>query len=123
MHTPNSYCICLKKPIKSNLNNKMKKTYVLNAKIVDNLISVVTSVVHDEMPNGILLEVSFMPKAISISELSDEDFTEQECEDSRQKVNTGLLPKLTIWIASRLANLEIQIERANLRGRNKQYPS
>jgi hypothetical protein len=31
---------------------------------------------HDEMSNGILLQVSFMPKAISISELSDEDFTE-----------------------------------------------
>lgn len=32
-------------------------------------------VVHDEISNGILLQVSFMPKAISISELSDEDFT------------------------------------------------
>jgi hypothetical protein len=28
------------------------------------------------MSNEILLQVSFMPKAISISELSDEDFTE-----------------------------------------------
>lgn len=31
---------------------------------------------HDETPNGILLEVSFMPKAVFVSELSDEDFTE-----------------------------------------------
>ncbi|KAL5061171.1 hypothetical protein RYX36_032775 [Vicia faba] len=97
----------------------------------------VIDVVHDEISNGILLQVSFMPKAISISELSDEDFTKEECEDLRQKVNNGLLPKLTVgdfqekatslhedktkhWIAMRLANLESQIERANLRGRNKQ---
>ncbi|KAI5424002.1 hypothetical protein KIW84_030282 [Lathyrus oleraceus] len=97
----------------------------------------VIGVVRDEMPNGILLEVSFMPKAISVSELSDEDFTEQECEDLRQNVNTGVLPKLTVkdlqekatilqeditkrWIASRLVDLEIQIERANLRGRTKE---
>ncbi|KAK2419288.1 zinc finger CCCH domain-containing protein [Trifolium repens] len=100
----------------------------------------VTGVEHDEMSNGILLEVSFMPKAIPISELSDEDFTQQECEDLQQKVNTGLIPKLTVgdlqekattlheditkhWIAKRLVYLQIQIERANLRGRNKEYPS
>ncbi|KAK2365242.1 zinc finger CCCH domain-containing protein [Trifolium repens] len=99
----------------------------------------VTGVEHDEMSNGILLEVSFMPKAIPISELSDEDFTQQECEDLQQKVNTGLIPKLTVgdlqekattlheditkhWIAKRIAYLQIQIERANLRGRNKEYP-
>ncbi|XP_045795017.1 zinc finger CCCH domain-containing protein 19-like [Trifolium pratense] len=97
----------------------------------------VTGVDPDEMSNGILLEVSFMPKAIPISELSDEDFTQQECEDLWQKVNTGLIPKLTVgdlqekattlheditkhWIAKRIAYLQIQIERANLRGRIKE---
>ncbi|KAL9320408.1 hypothetical protein ACSQ67_012247 [Phaseolus vulgaris] len=56
----------------------------------------VLGVEFDEMPNRILLQVSLMPKAIPISELSDEDFTEQECEDLQQKVKTSLLPKLTV---------------------------
>ncbi|KAG4916981.1 hypothetical protein JHK87_054538 [Glycine soja] len=40
--------------------------------------------------------VSFMYKAVPISELSDEDFTEQECEDLQQKVKASLLPKLSV---------------------------
>ncbi|KAK7332831.1 hypothetical protein VNO80_29587 [Phaseolus coccineus] len=56
----------------------------------------VLGVEFDEMPNRTLLQVSLMPKAIPISELSDEDFTEQECEDLQQKVKTSLLPKLTV---------------------------
>ncbi|XP_058740607.1 uncharacterized protein LOC131612876 [Vicia villosa] len=109
-------------------DQKLRNAYHL-VRIID--------VVHDEIYNGILLQVSFMPKAISITELSDEDFTKEECEDLRQKVNTGLLPKLTVgdfqekatrlhedktkhWIAARLANLNSQIERLSLKGRNKQ---
>ncbi|KAI9127473.1 hypothetical protein K1719_002032 [Acacia pycnantha] len=43
-----------------------------------------------------LLQVSFMPKAIAISELSDYDFTEQECETLQQRVKEKLLPKITV---------------------------
>nr|KYP42735.1 Uncharacterized protein At5g08430 family [Cajanus cajan] len=56
----------------------------------------VVGVVFSEMSNGTLLQVSFMTKAIPISDLSDEDFTEQECEDLQQKVKANLLPKLTV---------------------------
>ncbi|XP_020239213.1 zinc finger CCCH domain-containing protein 44 [Cajanus cajan] len=95
----------------------------------------VVGVVFSEMSNGTLLQVSFMTKAIPISDLSDEDFTEQECEDLQQKVKANLLPKLTVVeveekarslhvditkhrIRTRLVHLQNQIERASLRGRN-----
>ncbi|TKY61342.1 Zinc finger CCCH domain-containing protein 44 [Spatholobus suberectus] len=66
----------------------------------------VLGVEFDEMSNGTLLQVSFMAKAIPISELSDEEFTEQECEDLRQKVNSSLLPKLTVLDHTKIALLE-----------------
>ncbi|KAK4273586.1 hypothetical protein QN277_021960 [Acacia crassicarpa] len=82
----------------------------------------------------LLLQVSFMPKAIAISELSDYDFTEQECETLRQKVEENLLSKITVKelqakatslheditkhrIAKRLVYLEKRIEYANDKGR------
>ncbi|RDX60494.1 Zinc finger CCCH domain-containing protein 19, partial [Mucuna pruriens] len=96
----------------------------------------VLGVVFDERSNGTLLQVAFMAKAIPISELSDEEFTEQECEDLRQKVKFSLLPKLTVVeveekakslheditkhsIRTRLVYLQNRIDRANLRGRNE----
>ncbi|BAT87926.1 hypothetical protein VIGAN_05135100 [Vigna angularis var. angularis] len=97
----------------------------------------VLGVEFDEISNRTLLQVSLMPKAIAISELSDEDFTEQECEDLQQKVKTSLLPKLTVAevqekaeslheditkhsFTTRLVHLQNQIDRANLRGRNRE---
>ncbi|XLR26525.1 hypothetical protein S83_054425, partial [Arachis hypogaea] len=56
----------------------------------------VTGVVLEDDVKRILLQVSFMSKAIPISELSDNDFTEQECEDLRLKVKANLLQKLTV---------------------------
>ncbi|KAL4305764.1 hypothetical protein AHAS_Ahas16G0110900 [Arachis hypogaea] len=99
----------------------------------------VTGVVLEDDVKRILLQVSFMSKAIPISELSDNDFTEQECEDLRLKVKANLLQKLTVvelqekakslheditkhWIATRLTYLQNQIDRANLRGRQREYP-
>ncbi|QCD77604.1 hypothetical protein DEO72_LG1g1231 [Vigna unguiculata] len=99
----------------------------------------VSGVEFDETSKRTLLQVSIMPKAIAISELSDEDFTEQECEDLQQKVKASLLPKLTVAevqekaeslhedikkhsFTTRLVHLQNQIDRANLRGRNKEYP-
>ncbi|KAK7258647.1 hypothetical protein RIF29_24229 [Crotalaria pallida] len=66
-----------------------------NQKSSHHLVKVI-GVLFDEMPNGILLQVSFMANAIPISEISDLDFTEEECEDLQQKVKAGLLPKLTV---------------------------
>ncbi|XP_016205373.1 uncharacterized protein At5g08430 [Arachis ipaensis] len=97
----------------------------------------VTGVVLEDDVKRILLQVSFMSKAIPISELSDNDFTEQECEDLRLKVKANLLQKLTVvelqekakslheditkhWIATRLTYLQNQIDRANLRGRQRE---
>ncbi|GMP39524.1 hypothetical protein CsSME_00010321 [Camellia sinensis var. sinensis] len=44
----------------------------------------------------ILLQVSNMSKDICISVLSDNNFSEEECEDLREKVKGGLLKKPTI---------------------------
>ncbi|MED6174564.1 hypothetical protein PIB30_070249 [Stylosanthes scabra] len=99
----------------------------------------VTGVISDDVLKRALLQVSFMSKAVPVSELSDNDFTEQECEDLRQKVKANLLQKLTVvelqekakslheditkhWIATRLIYLQNQIDRANLRGRQREYP-
>ncbi|KAJ1413853.1 Zinc finger, RING/FYVE/PHD-type [Sesbania bispinosa] len=56
----------------------------------------VIGVEYDGTSNKTLLQVSSMPQAIPISDLSNEDFTEQECEDLRQNVKSGLLLKLTV---------------------------
>ncbi|XP_028770643.1 uncharacterized protein At5g08430 [Neltuma alba] len=87
--------------------------------------------------NEFFLQVSFMPKAIAISDLSDDDFTEQECETLQRKVKDNLLPKITVKelqakarclheditehrIAKRLVYLEKRIEYANDKGRQRE---
>ncbi|KAG5546209.1 hypothetical protein RHGRI_018403 [Rhododendron griersonianum] len=49
-----------------------------------------------ETKTEILLQVSNMSIVIGVDMLSDDDFSEEECEDLRQKVKNGLLRKLTI---------------------------
>ncbi|KAJ1414637.1 SWIB/MDM2 domain [Sesbania bispinosa] len=58
----------------------------------------VTGVVYIGRSNQTLLQVSSipMPQTIPFSDLSDEDFTEQECEELQQNVKSGLLLKLTV---------------------------
>ncbi|QHO45570.1 uncharacterized protein At5g08430 [Arachis hypogaea] len=101
------------------------------------LVRVKGVVLEDDAYRRMLLVVSFMSEAIPISELSDNDFTEQECEDLRLKVKAKMLQKLTVvelqeranilheditkhWIATRLTYLQNQIDRANLKGRQRE---
>ncbi|PSS00308.1 Zinc finger, PHD-type, conserved site protein [Actinidia chinensis var. chinensis] len=84
-----------------------------------------------------LLLVSNMSKDICISMLSDDNFSEKECEDLRQKVRGGLLRRPTImevqekarslheditkhWIVRELALLQNLIDRANEKGWRKE---
>ncbi|XP_058219263.1 uncharacterized protein At5g08430-like isoform X2 [Rhododendron vialii] len=86
-----------------------------------------------ETKTEILLQVSNMSINIGVDMLSDDDFSEEECEDLRQKVKDGLLRKLTIvelehkakslheditnhWINRELAVLQNLIDRANEKG-------
>ncbi|GAB2277272.1 hypothetical protein Dimus_011978 [Dionaea muscipula] len=87
----------------------------------------------DDTKMDIFLKVSSMPKAIPISMLSNDDFTEEECDDLSQKVKDGLLEKLTVvelqkkasilheditkhWIARELVLLKNRIDLANEKG-------
>ncbi|KAI8552539.1 hypothetical protein RHMOL_Rhmol06G0274800 [Rhododendron molle] len=92
-----------------------------------------------ETKTEILLQVSNMSIDIGVDMLSDDDFSEEECEDLRQKVKDGLLRKLTIvelehkakslheditnhWINRELAVLQNLIDRANEKGWRREYP-
>ncbi|XP_059458788.1 uncharacterized protein At5g08430-like isoform X2 [Corylus avellana] len=89
--------------------------------------------IHSE----ILLQASSVPADICISMLSDSDITEEECEDLRQKVNSGLLKKPTVVeledkarilhaditkhrIERELVALQNHIDRANEKGRRRE---
>ncbi|KAF7124830.1 hypothetical protein RHSIM_Rhsim12G0008900 [Rhododendron simsii] len=88
---------------------------------------------------GILLEVSNISTDIRIDMLSDDNFSEEECNDLKQKVKGGLLRKPTIveveqkarnlhkditkhWIGRELALLQNRIDRANEKGWRREYP-
>ncbi|OMP01125.1 hypothetical protein COLO4_12141 [Corchorus olitorius] len=87
----------------------------------------------------ILFEVYNYVKDVSISMLSDDNFSEEECEDLRQRVKNGQLKRPTIgeleakaqslhaditkhWIAKELILLGKLIERANEKGWRREYP-
>ncbi|XP_059648286.1 uncharacterized protein At5g08430-like isoform X2 [Cornus florida] len=87
----------------------------------------------------VLLQISNMPEDIRICMLSDDDLSEEECEDLRQKVKSGQLKRPTLveleekaislheditkhWIVKELALLQHLIDQANEKGwRNKLY--
>ncbi|KAM0969039.1 hypothetical protein ACFX13_017617 [Malus domestica] len=78
-------------------------------------------------------------KEVPISQLSNDNFTQEECEDLRQRIKEGLLKSLTVvelqqkvqilhedimkhWLARELALLQNQIDRANEKGWRREYP-
>ncbi|KAL1534932.1 hypothetical protein AAHA92_31045 [Salvia divinorum] len=80
-----------------------------------------------------ILLISATPEEISTSQLSDDDFTEEECEDLRRKVLAGQLERPTVedlqqkanilhedltkhWITKELPLLQNLIDRANEKG-------
>ncbi|MED6135955.1 hypothetical protein PIB30_051570 [Stylosanthes scabra] len=91
--------------------------------------------------NGdILMRASGFVEDISIQMLSDDNFSEEECEDLHQRVKDGLLKKPMIadiekmarilhedvtkhWLERELVQLKHLIDRANEKGWRKEYPS
>ncbi|KAL2939456.1 hypothetical protein RDABS01_033616 [Bienertia sinuspersici] len=88
---------------------------------------------------GVLLHVSSMPIDISIEMLSESDFTKEECDQLRQQIKDGLHKKLTVvelerkakilrediikhWIVKECAVLKNLIDKANEKGRRREYP-
>ncbi|KAI3873857.1 hypothetical protein MKW92_026784 [Papaver armeniacum] len=89
---------------------------------------------------GITLQLSNMSDGVQIRMLSDDDFTEEECEDLRQRVKDGQMKRLTTlyvegkarvlhqditchWIERELALLQNLIDRASEKGWQREYPS
>ncbi|XP_030522330.1 uncharacterized protein At5g08430 [Rhodamnia argentea] len=87
----------------------------------------------DNLNREIILQVLDMPSDVNLPMLSDADLTEEDCEDLREKMNSGLLKKLTVvelqekakslhedvikhWIRRELARLQHVIEQANEKG-------
>ncbi|XWS29963.1 hypothetical protein CRYUN_Cryun24cG0076100 [Craigia yunnanensis] len=89
--------------------------------------------------NNILLQVSNFVKDVSISMLSDDNFSQEECEDLHERVKTGSLKRPTVvdleaktrilhaditkhWLAAELTLLPKLIDRANEKGWRREYP-
>ncbi|CAI0428110.1 unnamed protein product [Linum tenue] len=67
------------------------------SRTTSHLLALVTGVKRSpenaEMRDSVLLEVPCVLKDVPISEVSDENFTEDECEDLRQRVKDGMLKR------------------------------
>ncbi|XP_058776559.1 uncharacterized protein LOC131650870 [Vicia villosa] len=93
----------------------------------------ITGIKRSRVDGEICLKASGYVKDISINMLSDNNFSEAECEDLHKRVKDGLLKRLTIvdleekarvlhlditkhWLANELALLQNHIDRANEKG-------
>ncbi|XP_042061973.1 uncharacterized protein At5g08430-like isoform X2 [Salvia splendens] len=91
------------------------------------------SICQNNIEAEAILLISALPGEISTSQLSDDDFSEEECEDLRRKVLAGLLERPTVeylqqkvnilhedlmkhWVIKELALLKNLIDRANEKG-------
>ncbi|XP_059651832.1 uncharacterized protein At5g08430 isoform X2 [Cornus florida] len=90
-----------------------------------------------DIGSEILLQVSNLVKDINICKLSDDNFTEEECEDLCQRVRSGLLKRPTVvefekkarilheditkhWLVREIVLLQNLIDRANEKGWRKE---
>ncbi|KAL1564872.1 hypothetical protein AAHA92_07160 [Salvia divinorum] len=97
------------------------------------------SIRQNNMVAEAILLISAMPEEISTSQLSDDAFSEEECEELRRKVLAGQLERPTVvdlqqranilhedltkhWIIKELALLKNLIDRANEKGWRREYP-
>lgn len=93
----------------------------------------------DDTKCSMLLQVSDMTDDLSISELSDENFTEEEIEDLHKRFKDGFLKQPTVgdleqkvvvlhedvtkhWLARELVLIKNLIDRANEKGWRHRYP-
>ncbi|KFK25212.1 hypothetical protein AALP_AA8G081700 [Arabis alpina] len=93
----------------------------------------VTGVKKEHGTDEFLLQVTNYMKDVSISMLSDDNFSQEECEDLDQRIKNGLLKKPTIvemeekvqslhedqtkhWLGREIAQLQRLINRANEKG-------
>ncbi|CDY44777.1 BnaC02g01100D [Brassica napus] len=99
----------------------------------------VTGVKKEPGTDGFLLQVTNCVKEVSISMLSDDDFSKEECEDLHQRIKNGSLKQPTIvemeekarslhedqtkhWLGRELASLQKRIAQATEKGWRREYP-
>ncbi|KAL4038032.1 hypothetical protein IC575_001635 [Cucumis melo] len=95
--------------------------------------------ISGDLGPGFLLHVSNVMKDVSISMLSDENFSEEECKDLDLRIKNGLVKRLTIaevqrkvevlhvditkhWLSREISLLQNLIDQANEKGWRKEYP-
>ncbi|XP_028800624.1 uncharacterized protein At5g08430-like [Neltuma alba] len=88
---------------------------------------------NNEINEEILLHLSNLPIDVPICKVSDDDFSEEECQDLNQRMKDGLLSQPTVleleqkarslhediikhWIPRELASLQRRIDQANEKG-------
>ncbi|KAL5787026.1 hypothetical protein ACOSP7_003975 [Xanthoceras sorbifolium] len=118
--------------VKSDPNDYLQKNYYM-------LVQVIGVQKTSTMNSEIMLQVSNMVKEVPIPKLSEDNFSEEECEDLRQRVKNGLLKRPTVveleqkarslheeitkhWISRELILLQNHIDRANEKGWRREYP-
>ncbi|KAA8545439.1 hypothetical protein F0562_020223 [Nyssa sinensis] len=118
--------------VRSDSSDDLKKKSHQLAQVTG-ITSAIKTTSGGENCTEILLQISNIPIDIHICMLSDDYFTEEECEDLRQNVKNGLLKRPTVveleqkarslheditkhWIVKELALLQNLIDRANEKG-------
>ncbi|KAI5675509.1 hypothetical protein M9H77_06459 [Catharanthus roseus] len=80
----------------------------------------VTGVINEV--RSIKLQLLGMPREISIDLLKERNFTEEEYDALRLKMNSGLIKKPTLNFAKEMRNIEAKIGHTNEKGYRYRYP-
>ncbi|CAI8597139.1 unnamed protein product [Vicia faba] len=104
-----------------------------NSHLLLQVIGINKSSKKGEINQEILLRLTNVPKAVPINKISDDDFSEEECQDLYQRMSNGVLKKPTTleleqkartlhedimkhWISREIAVLRNRIDLANEKG-------
>ncbi|KAK7333051.1 hypothetical protein VNO80_29811 [Phaseolus coccineus] len=110
-----------------------------NSHLLVQVVGINRSLRNDEINKEIMLQLSHVPKNVPISKISDDDFSEEECQDLYQRMKNGLLKQPTVleleqkarslhedimkhWIPRKLVLLQNCIDHANEKGWRREYP-